>query len=85
MAKKELQWHPGFQAALQVELEEERPYLKFHKEYNLSEMPLQIDALIIKADSGHSVRKSIGKIFRRYNIIEYKSPDDYISVNNFVK
>lgn len=85
MAKKELQWHPGFQAALQVELEEERPYLKFHKEYNLSEMPLQIDALIIKADSRHRVRKSIGKIFRRYNIIEYKSPDDYISVNNFYK
>lgn len=43
MEKKALQWHPAFQAALQVELEEDRRYLNFHEEYNLSKMPLQIE------------------------------------------
>lgn len=85
MNKKELQWHPGFQAALQVELEEDEQYLKFHQEYNLNELPLQIDTLVIKKDAEHRIRKSIGKLFRTHNIIEYKSPDDYVSVNDFYK
>lgn len=85
MEKKELQWHPGFQAVLQVELEEDEQYLRFHQEYNLNELPLQIDTLIIKKDAEHRIRKSIGKLFRTHNIIEYKSPDDYVSVNDFYK
>lgn len=85
MEKKELQWHPGFQAVLQVELEEDEQYLRFHQEYNLNELPLQTDTLIIKKDAEHRIRKSIGKLFRTHNIIEYKSPDDYVSVNDFYK
>lgn len=85
MEKKELQGHPGFQAVLQVELEEDEQYLRFHQEYNLNELPLQIDTLIIKKDAEHRIRKSIGKLFRTHNIIEYKSPDDYVSVNDFYK
>ena len=30
-------------------------------------------------------KKIIGRIFRKYNIIEYKSPDDYLTVNDFYK
>ena len=85
MGKKALQWHPAFQAALQVELAGDRPFLCFHEEYNLSRKPLQMDTLIIKLEPGHVVSKSIGRIFRTYNIVEYKSPEDYISVNDFYK
>ena len=85
MGKKALQWHPAFQAALQVELAGDRPFLCFHEEYNLSRKPLQMDTLIIKLEPGHIVSKSIGRIFRTYNIVEYKSPEDYISVNDFYK
>lgn len=80
-----LQWHPGFQAILQIELLEEKSILQFNKEYNLTEKPLQIDTLIIKLAPGHRIRKSIGHLFRQYNIVEYKSPDDYVSVNDFYK
>lgn len=80
-----LQWHPGFQAILQIELLEEKGMLQFNKEYNLTEKPLQIDTLIIKLAPGHRIRKSIGHLFRQYNIVEYKSPDDYVSVNDFYK
>ncbi len=32
------------------------------------------------------LNKSVGdRIFRTYNIIEYKSPDDYLSINDFYK
>ena len=85
MKRKALQWHPAFQAALQVELMEDREFLVFQEEHNLSKKPLQMDTLIIKQRKDYVVRKSIGKLFRQYNIIEYKSPEDYISVNDFYK
>ena len=85
MGKKTLHWHPAFQAALQVELAEDRPYLRFVEEYNLSKKPLRMDTLVIKLEPGHVIKKSIGKLFRQHNIVEYKSPEDYISINDFYK
>ena len=46
---------------------------------------MQIDLLIIKKQPGQNIRKNIGRIFRTYNIVEYKSPDDYLSINDFYK
>ena len=31
------------------------------------------------------IHKNIGRIFRKHNIIEYKSPDDYLSIDDFYK
>jgi len=80
-----LQWHPAYQAAMQVELEEEMEFLQFEVEHNLSKKPLQIDTLVIKKQRSYQVKKSIGKLFRGHNIIEYKSPEDYVSINDFYK
>ena len=85
MEEKPLQWHAAFQAALQIELMEDREFLQFLKEYNLSEKPLQIDTLIIKLEPGRKIKKSLGQIFRQYNVVEYKSPGDYLSINDFYK
>ena len=85
MAKKKLQWHPAFQAALQIELEDDREFLEFHEEYNLNKKPLQMDTLIINMKSGYSIKKTIGRIFRKYNVVEYKNPWDCIDVNDFHK
>ena len=54
MEHKPLQWHPAFQAVLQIELEAEKEYLQFHEEFNLTKKPLQIDTLIIK-ESGRKI------------------------------
>ncbi len=83
--KKLLQWHPAFYAGIQIELEEEAEQLVFENEHMLSTKPMQIDALIIKKDADRSIRKNIGQIFRKHNLIEYKSPDDSLSVNDFYK
>lgn len=44
-----------------------------------------IDVLIIKRKKEIPIRKNIGRIFRNYNIIEYKSPEDYLTIDDFYK
>ena len=41
--------------------------------------------LIVKKERDVSIRKNIGRIFRTHNIVEYKSPKDYLSVDDFYK
>lgn len=84
MNKKILQWHPGFYAVIQIELQDEKN-LEFLIEYELSRKPMRIDTLIIKKTGSQPVQKNIGRMFRTYNLIEYKSPEDYLSINDFYK
>ena len=69
----------------QIELEDEADKIQIEAEHLLGKKPLQIDLLVIKKQSGQKIEKNIGRIFRTYNIIEYKSPDDYLSINDFYK
>ncbi len=70
---------------IQIELEADAHNLKFEREHQLGTNPMEIDVLIIKKETSLPVKKNIGKIFRKYNIIEYKSPDDTLSVDDFYK
>lgn len=83
--KEILQWHPAFYASLQIELEEYSKNLVFENEHQLGTQPMEIDILIIKKEKDMPVKKNIGQIFREHNIIEYKSPDDYLGVDDFYK
>lgn len=85
MDNRLLQWHPAFYAGIQIEFGDEVNKLIFEQEYNLSTKPLQIDVLIIKKNYDGKIHKNIGKIFKSYNIIEYKSPTDYLSVDDYYK
>ena len=85
MDKAKLQWHPAFGAALRITLQDEMKYLEVYEEYLLSKKPLQMDILIIKKLKDVPIRKDIGRIFRKHNIIEYKSPGDNLSINDFYK
>ncbi len=85
MKEELLQWHPAFFAGLQIELEEDAPYLEFEEEHLLGAKPLQIDVLIIKKVHGRRIRKNIGQIFRTYNIVEYKSPEKSLGIDDFYK
>ena len=80
-----LQWHPAFYAGIQIELEEERDNLLFENEHQLGTRPKEIDVLVIKKKKNVPVRKNIGRIFRKHNIIEYKGPQDYISIDDYYK
>lgn len=78
-------WHPAFFAGLQIELSEERSNLIFENEHLLGTKPTQIDVIIVKKNGDIPIKKNIGQIFRKYNIIEYKSPSDYLSIDDFYK
>ncbi len=80
-----LQWHPAFYADIQIELREEAHKLIFQNEYPLGRKPMLIDILAVKKKAGEKIHKNIGRIFRTYNLIEYKSPKDYMSVDDLYK
>ncbi len=81
--KQKLQWHPAFAAALEMELLENKDDLEFEREHNLNRKPLLIDCLIIKKNV--VIKNEIGKFFRKYNIIEYKSARDSLSIDDVAK
>ena len=85
MSDIKIQWHPGFVAAMDLELAANRADLVYEKEYNLNTKPLEIDLLVIKKDKDVRTANEIGWIFRGYNILEYKSPDDSPDIDAFYK
>ena len=70
---------------MQAELYEYRDALEFAFEHQLTTEPLRIDVLIIKKPKELAIDKNIARIFKSNNIVEYKSPDDYLSVKDFLK
>lgn len=85
MTKEVLQWHPAFYAGIQIEFEEEKDNLIFENEHQLGTKPKEIDVLIIKKQNNIPIQKNIGRIFRKHNIVEYKSPRDYLNIDDFYK
>ena len=83
--EERIPWHPAFVEALQMELQEYQDILEFHPEYQLTSEPLRIDCVVIKKVKDVVIKKNIAVIFREWNLLEYKSPDDYISVADFYK
>jgi hypothetical protein len=82
---KRNQWHPGFVAAIDLELSANRADLIYEKEYNLNTNPLEIDLLVVKKASEVRLKNEIGAIFRKYNIMEYKSPKDELGIDELYK
>ena len=80
-----LPWHPAFYAGIQIEFEKEADKLTFENEHQLGTDPMRIDVLIIKKRTQEQIQKNIGRIFREYNIVEYKSPEQYLSIDAFYK
>ena len=80
-----IQWHPGFYGAAEIELIANKKDLEFLREYNLSKEPIRMDLLIIKKLSDVKIKNEIGHIFKKYNVIEYKSPDDELSIDDYYK
>ena len=83
--EQKIQWHPGFVAAMKLELRDYNDQLTFHEEHLLNPKPIQIDLLIIEKTEDLVIKEPIGRHFRRHNIFEYKSPGDDLSVDNFFK
>jgi len=80
-----IHWHPAFIEAIKLELSDYRDSLEFFSELPLTTEPLRIDCIVIKKTKGLVITKNIASVFREVNILEYKSPDDYVSIADFYK
>ena len=80
-----IQWHPAFCSAVELELREYKQYLTYEREHNLSKMPLKIDLLVIKKKPDIVIKNDIADFFLGYNILEYKSPGDDVNAATFYK
>jgi hypothetical protein len=78
-------WHPAFFEGIQLELAHYTDVLRFISEYQLTAEPLRIDVVIIRKVKDAPITKNIAAIFRSENLVEYKSPTDYLSVEDFYK
>jgi hypothetical protein len=68
-----------------MELDGYRDALEFDFECKLTSEPLRIDCIVIKKAENVTIRKNIAAVFKEWNIFEYKSPSDYVSVADFYK
>lgn len=77
------QWHPAFIHMTEIDLREDKENLIYDPEWNVKKLPNRMDLLIRKRDPGRQVKKTIGNIFRTYNLVQYKSPADYLSKSDY--
>lgn len=80
-----IQWHPGFYGAAELEFLSNKGDLEFQREFNLSKEPIRMDLLIIKKLSDVRIENELGHIFKKFNVVEYKNPDDALSIDDYYK
>lgn len=86
MPEERIQWHPAFATALKLELKDYYPeVLDIQEEYQLTSKPLEVDILVVRKIKEARILLNIAQLFREHNIIEYKSPEDYLSIDDYYK
>jgi len=83
--KEKIDYHSGFYAAMRIEFNIDGVDFSFSQEVELGDKPVRLDMLIINNADKNILKDSIGKFFRKYNVLEYKSPADKLSVDDFYK
>ena len=77
-----IDWHAGFFSALRLDLSEDLDKLEIIKQVEVTQMPIILDVLIIRRFKNIPLVSDFDKIFKIYNIVEYKSQDDRLDINN---
>ena len=85
MGKAKIQYHPAFASGIELLMWEYQASLVIETEHELSRKPLKMDLLIVKKKEDVDIENEIGYIFRGHNIIEYKSPADELSIDQYSK
>ena len=80
-----IQWHPAFVGGVELALRAYKHELIFESEHPLSKKPLQMDMLVVKKNPVLVIENAIGRIFKAHNVLEYKSPEDGLTIDDFYK
>ena len=70
---------------MELEFSRYKDLLDFNREFPLSKEPLRVDLLMIKKIKDIIIDIDIGRLFKTYNIIEYKSPKDGLTIDDYIK
>ena len=79
------QWHPGFVGGLKISLMKYKDLLEYNPEYQLTKGSLYMDLLVIRKLHEGVIENDIARVFRKHNIVEYKSPGDRLSIDDLYK
>ena len=82
---KKIDWHSGFVNAMKLELLANEKDLEYEDEHLIANRAQRIDLLIIKKIRTVRIVNEVGAIFDKYNIVEYKSPEDSLTLGDFYK
>ncbi len=74
-------WHSGFEGGLRLSLRKYEADIDIEREHPLSMEPLKIDFLVLKKKADVVIDNSIGRSFKKHNIIEYKNPNDELNID----
>ncbi len=85
MKDTNIQWNPGFIAAMHLELKDSQHELIFEKEHHLNASLFAADLLLIKKDPSAQIQNEIGAFFREHNIIEYNASGESLDADAFYK
>jgi hypothetical protein len=78
------QWHPIFLKSIKESFKDAEPgQIEIIDEVSLSSKPLKVDIIIIQHHPSRKLKNPISQIFRRFNIIEYKSPAKNFAPKDF--
>lgn len=80
-----IQWHPAFCSAIELTLFDNADSLYYDDEFTLSRKPLQLDLLVINKNNDIPLKDEVGRIFKRHNLLEYKSPEDDLNIDTYYK
>ena len=80
-SNQRLDWHSGFEGGLRYSLRNYADDIEIEREHLLSKEPLRIDFLVVKKNEQVVIDNDIGRSFKKYNLIEYKNPDDALNVD----
>ena len=80
-----IKWHPGFYGGMKLEMKSGDGCFTYEVERVLSDEPVRMDMLIIKKKENVAINNPIAKFFRRHNVVEYKSPDDSLTIDDLYK
>ena len=79
-----VQYHYGFYGAVHAEYEFSGIEMEYLQEHELGDGPVRLDMLVIKRESA-PLTDPIGSFFRTHNVLDYKSPEDGLTIDDFYK
>ena len=84
-SKHRVDWHKAAACAIEIELRDYADLLQFFSEYLLGKNNYRIDFLVIKKLSEQPVPKNIARIFKKYNLFEFKGIHSSVTVRSYYK